>query len=147
MVVDKPMVEDKDTVHTDNKEVNKVEPMEVTYHLPVKSNSHNMEVHHIHNLMDQQCRKIYLKINRKEKFSLVVLVVILKKMFTIISLNSEQLKIISLKDVQWQVHQKVSLSLFSKSCQLLKPLSNREDHITWMEKILIASNEKNNNMK
>ena len=100
MVVDKPMVEDKDTVHTDNKEVNKVELMEVTCHLPVKSNSHNMEVHHIHNLMDQQCRKIYLKINRKEKFSLVVLVVILKKMFTIISLNSEQLKIISLKDVQ-----------------------------------------------
>jgi len=105
------MVNNSNTIHM-------VWVIQVKWDSQDKSKCRIMELHHNHNLMDLQDKKIHLKMLKLEKYLLVVLVEQLSKTFTIISRNLDQSKIMWFKEIQWQVYQKVLDLLFSKKLLL-----------------------------
>lgn len=91
-------------IHMDNNSSNLI-PMVVLIKvhnqvLQVKNKCHIMELHHNHNLMDLLDKKIQLKMLNQEKYLQVELVVQLNKIFTTISKNSDQSKIMQYKEIQ-----------------------------------------------
>lgn len=87
------MVNNSNTIHM-------VWVIQVKWDSQDKSKCRIMELHHNHNLMDLQDKKIHLKMLKLEKYLLVVLVEQLSKTFTIISRNLDQSKIMWFKEIQ-----------------------------------------------